>query len=70
MPRVLRIENCIDCPHHRIERDPDYSDSFCSDDVKVVCGKVEKNITEACRPYRVRHESEIPNWCPLEQENR
>jgi len=40
--RVLRIENCIDCPHHRVESDPDYSDSFCSDDVKVVCGKVEK----------------------------
>lgn len=35
----LAISNCIDCPHHYIERDPD---PFDSDDVKVVCQKNEE----------------------------
>jgi hypothetical protein len=69
------ITSCVDCPHHRIERDPDPHDSFCSDDVKVRCdlsrvvssGYYEKEpyVTVACRPYNTRKETPIPDWCPL-----
>ena len=31
------MENCIDCRHHEVISDPDPHDSFCSDDVAVVC---------------------------------
>lgn len=24
-----------------------------------------KLVTSACRPYRIREESQIPDWCPL-----
>lgn len=63
--KSLNIENCIDCPYHEVKSDPDYSDWFCDDDVKVICTKTGKNITVACRPYNIRKESEIPKWCPL-----
>lgn len=65
--KLLPITNCIDCPHHKVEPepDPDYLDSFCHDDVKVVCVVVNKNVTVACRPHYIRAESRIPNWCPL-----
>lgn len=31
--------NCLDCPFHSIIPDPDPYDSFCSDDIAVVCTK-------------------------------
>lgn len=67
----LEIKNCTECPHHKVLPDPDRLDSFCSDDVKVVCQKrINKNgiaraITVACRPYNIVKESEVPTWCPL-----
>ncbi len=61
----LTIKNCMDCPFHQVEMDPDPDDWFCDDDVKVVCKKANKNITVACRPYNTRRECDIPNWCPL-----
>ena len=61
----LSLTNCIDCPHHRVEADPDPNDWFCSDDIKVVCSLSNKNITVACRPYQKRRVSDIPDWCPL-----
>ena len=61
----LAISNCMDCPHHDVQRDPDPDDSFCSDDVKVVCQKAKRNITVACRPYNMRKECPVPEWCPL-----
>ena len=62
------ITHCVDCPHHQVLPDPDLDDWFCDDDVKVVCTKVQRNITVACRPYRTRHETEVPDWCPLGNE--
>lgn len=64
---TLTITNCVDCPFHRVQRDPDPFDSFCSDDVKVVCTKarVARVVTVACRPYNIREECEVPKWCPL-----
>ena len=63
----LELKNCIDCPFHSVESDPDPYDWFCDDDEKVVCNKVDppKNITVACRPYNKRKECEVPLWCPL-----
>lgn len=79
------ITNCIDCEFHKIINDPDPHDSFCMDDVAVVCTKMKNTkqdkdsiyaasrqeyaiITCACRPYRIRKESEKPKSCPLEKE--
>jgi hypothetical protein len=83
MPRSvsLKITNCMDCPNHEVVRDPDPTDSFCSDDEAVLCTKApntkkitqwysnvpfeHRPITTSCRPYKKREECEIPNWCPL-----
>lgn len=63
---ILEIENCMDCPFHAVLPDPDPHDSFCSDDVKVVCNKANhKPITVACRPHRTRYECAVPHWCPI-----
>lgn len=77
----LAIENCMDCPHHEVVSDPDPYDSFCSDDLAVVCKKspLKANVKSnhladhvsfkksavGCRPYNLRKEAEIPSWCPL-----
>lgn len=62
---ILEITHCVDCPFHEVKSDPDPHDWFNDDDVKVVCTKVNKNITVACRPYNTRKETPVPNWCPL-----
>lgn len=61
----LDIKNCMDCPFHSVQADPDPHDWFCDDDEKVICTKESKTITNACRPYRKRVECEVPAWCPL-----
>lgn len=61
----MKINNCTDCKHHNIYPDPDPGDCICDDDVKVVCALTDKKITYACRPYNVKKESKIPNFCPL-----
>lgn len=66
---ILEINNCTECPFHSILPDPDPSDWFCDDDVKVVCNKIKKNITVACRPYNVQKECEVPTWCPLKKKD-
>lgn len=70
---TLKIDNCMDCPYHLVQPDPDPYDWFCDDDEKVVCTQVQTKdgtnrvITCACRPYQKRAECEIPDWCPLNQ---
>jgi hypothetical protein len=63
--KSLKLTNCMDCPHHQVEMDPDPYDWFCDDDERVYCKKANKNVTVACRPYNKRKECEIPDWCPL-----
>ena len=64
--RVLPLTNCMDCPNHRVARDPDPHDWFCDDDEKVLCAITSnKAITVACRPYNKRKECNVPSWCPL-----
>jgi len=73
--------NCIDCKHHEVINDKDPDDWFCDDDVAVVCKLSPctpdtksryrsdhssfRRVASACRPYRLRAESETPKWCPL-----
>lgn len=65
--KIISITNCIDCPFHSVRPDPDPDDWFNDDDVKVVCTKTNKEITSMCRPYNLRKESDIPDWCPLDE---
>lgn len=62
---TLKINSCMECPFHRVLPDPDPHDWFCNDDVKVVCSKLNKAITVACRPYNMERETPVPSWCPL-----
>lgn len=66
MKRIVErvIERCTECPHHRVDPDPDPHDWFCSDDVKLVCSRAARTITRGERPYRLG-KVEIPSWCPL-----
>lgn len=73
----LEIDNCIDCPNHGEVRDPDPEDSFCNDDMAVMCMLKEpekgerfprRAVTSSCRPYRLKEECEIPKWCPLRKQ--
>jgi hypothetical protein len=61
------VKNCMDCPFHEVQRDPDPDDWFCDDDEKVLCTKINKYITVACRPYHKRQECNIPIWCPIKK---
>jgi len=62
---MKNIKNCIDCLAHRVLPDPDPHDWFCDDDMKVVCNINNKIITCACRPYNIRKECNVPEWCPV-----
>lgn len=59
------IKNCMDCPAHEVQADPDRDDSFCYDDKKVICKVNHREVTYACRPHHLREECKIPDWCPL-----
>ena len=63
------MANCSECSEHEIQPDPDPFDWFCDDDVKVLCKKAGKCITTACRPYNVKKECSIPDWCPKNIKN-
>lgn len=63
--KSILITNCQECPYHQNLPDPDPNDSFCYDDMKVLCTKTQRFVTVACRPYRLTKESDIPSWCPL-----
>lgn len=73
------IQNCTSCMHHVVEPDPDPTDWFNDDDVKVRCKLSSKSpngvycceepyITVACRPYKIEVECSTPNWCPLNKQ--
>jgi hypothetical protein len=62
---TLAITSCTKCPFHKILPDPDPDDWFCDDDVKVMCTKMQRPITVACRPHHIERETEVPQWCPL-----
>lgn len=67
------INGCTKCKHHKVINDGDPHDSFCSDDVAVVCTLVKrkpnlkseykvdhqeyKACTTGCRPYNITKET-------------
>ena len=67
------MNSCIECPHHKVVNDPDPYDSFCMDDVAVLCtlapnSKESKRYSDnalfpfkpvavSCRPYRIVEET-------------
>lgn len=65
---LIEVCNCLDCPFHEALPDPDPDDWFCTDDMKVVCKKAEKEVTVSCRPHHLREECDIPKWCPWRKE--
>lgn len=75
MTKLLKIEKCLDCPHHEMISDPGSDDSFDAMDEAMVCklaGPVEypdrdfkhRPIVRASRWPR-EFEVPIPRWCPL-----
>lgn len=67
MAKFMIIHACADCPNSKVLPDPDPLDSFCFDDVKVVCTVSNgRAIAVGCRPYNARKEAgHVPAWCPL-----
>lgn len=35
-------KNCLECPAHEVQSDPDPHDWFCDDDVKLFCKHSKK----------------------------
>ena len=48
-------ENCMDCVYHSVIADPDPHDSFCSDDVAVVCTLMKNDKHDDRSLYRADH---------------
>lgn len=67
IPLKVLLTNCIDCEHHVVLDDPDETDWFNDDDVKVHCQLAKKDVMVGIRPYQVRKEAATPAWCPLKQ---
>lgn len=44
--KQLKITVCVQCPHHKVIRDPDPHDSFCYDDEAIVCTKTKKEKSD------------------------
>lgn len=61
------IDNCLDCNYCQILPDADSNDWFCDDDQKAVCNVMDREITVSCRPYNLRKECKVPEWCPLKK---
>ena len=65
MTKTIKINFCTQCPHHRLESDPDPEDWFNDDDEKLLCAAMAgKIIDRALRPYETE-KVKPPKWCPL-----
>ena len=76
---LLKIDNCLDCPHSKEIQDPSSGDSFDWNDVSLCCTKTplsrpEKTDRGEVVPGRRiiayervirRSEAAVPTWCPL-----
>lgn len=48
---TIEINNCLECPNHRVIADPDPYDWFCDDDKAIVCTKVPNDEREIASEY-------------------
>lgn len=63
---TLKLTNCQDCPHHKNVQSPYTGDSFDMVDEDTICTLAQERIVTASnRPWEVRRNSTIPDWCPL-----
>jgi len=68
MTITLEITNCQDCPNHKNVPSSSTGDSFDMIDQDTVCTLANnREITVANRPWEIRRNSEIPDWCPLKK---
>jgi hypothetical protein len=44
--KTLKINSCLQCPHHGVERDPSSGDSFDWQDDALVCYKARGKFTQ------------------------
>lgn len=76
---IDEISCCLECNAHEVLPDPEPGDRFCDDSVAVRCMAADQSkttyykesiragepyVTVACRPYDMRKETKIPDWCP------
>ncbi len=64
---VLKIDNCMDCPHHREEGGACCytGDSFDMTDTRIVCKLAKNRVIDGCDRRHKRSETTVPDWCPL-----
>jgi hypothetical protein len=72
MSRILILDNCLDCPHHKVVAATLTGDSFDAGVVDVVCtkadgrhGNIKGRAISVSDRYAKRKECAIPLWCPL-----
>jgi hypothetical protein len=81
MSVTLKIDNCLDCPKHKVITSTYTGDSFDMGDVDVVCTLAEgshrgQHETVKGRAISVgdrfakRSECEVPKWCPLKKKKK
>lgn len=79
-------KSCMDCADHEVVADPDPDDWFCDDDCAVICKAAReeptkgskyaadsssfRRVTVSCRPYNLRKETQVPDWCPKRAQGR
>jgi hypothetical protein len=78
--RTLKLENCLDCPHHKVITSEYTGDSFDMGDVDVVCTlangthkgaheRIKGRAISVSDRFAKRSETKIPKWCPLPEDN-
>lgn len=56
----MKPKSCLKCKHHKVIPDPDPNDSFCSDDMAVVCTLVPNPNRKPGSRYLADHHENRP----------
>lgn len=75
---ILKITNCLDCPHHKRITSAYTGDSFDMSDEDVICTKVRNKrairgahetvkgrAIVVSERWDIRQQCTIPTWCPI-----
>ena len=73
---LIRVDNCIDCPYHKIEDYPFKEDDDFAKNVGCFCTAVETNKSASngikygykCVAWddtQIRRWTQVPDWCPF-----
>lgn len=55
--------NCMDCMFHMEYPDLNSYDMNSHNDKKIVCAINMRTVIARCRPYLLRGQCHVPNWC-------